>query len=166
MGNKELKKKKWKSLKTKWLENVPPEYKIQVEDIEDESEYYHPIIIINKDVSIRAQGDINSNYIYGESFRLNKEQAVGGLLFDISLYINDRTQFEYIVNNFNDIEEKLIKGLENIKKINLHIKSLEIVRDNIIHNSICELIDKSKLQDSISRIYEVSEYLENERLNK
>lgn len=164
-NNIELKKKQWKIAKKEWIKNIPKKYKIEIDGLNSNQKYYHPIITLDDDISIKGQGDTESNSIYGEKVLLNKKLINGGFLYEISIDVNSLEQLEYLVNNFDKIKDKLNKRFCEIEKIHIFRNNLKVLQENIIYNSIQKHIDIPKTNKSIKDMYEITEFLENERLN-
>ena len=164
--NKTKKRKIWKEAKLKWLENVPKKYKVSynVDGLDDDSEYFHPEIILDDTLKIRGQGDVNCSHIYGESLDLKHKLPYGGLLFTVSLGINDREQFEYLVNNFDAMRPKLIENLKMVEQLHVMKSDLDTVQKDIIYNAINKHTSNESLERSAKTLYKIIEYLENERI--
>lgn len=165
MTNSELKKKNWKEVKGKFLEKVPKRFKIRVEGLEDDTKCYHPIIELDKELIIKGQGDIGTSYIYALDLKIAKQLTVGCFLYNASVTINDDDHFEYLMEKYEKVRDSLMESLLEIEKIYILEGDLRKVQDNIIYNAVAKEVDKAKLKDSIDKLYSVTEYLENKRLN-
>ncbi len=165
MTNSELKKKNWKEVKGKFLEKVPKRFKVRVEGLEDDTKYYHPIIELDQELIIKGQGDIGTSYIYGLNLEIAKQLTVGCFLYNASLSIDSDDHFEYLMENYEKVRASLMESLLEIEKIYILEDDLRKVQKNIIYNAVAKEVDKAKLKDSIDKLYSVTEYLENKRLN-
>lgn len=165
MENSELKKQNWKKAKTKFLEKVPKRFKIRVDGLDDNTEYCHPIIELDDVLIIRGQMDTNCTYVYGLYLQVRKEIIVGHFIYTLSLPIDLDVHLEYLMSNYEKIKQSLMEGFSEIERIHHLRHDLETVQNNIVYNAIAKEVDKSKLKDSIEKIYSVTEYLENKRLN-
>ena len=160
----ELKKQHWKSIKKDFIDKIPKQFKIDVEELESKSsKYYHPIIILNEDYIIHSQSDPDNDNIYAFEIRLKNPINVGCFNYTFPLYIDNDEILNYVLNNFSKIDDKLKKAHSEIKKIYEMIDSLQKVINTISHNTILEIIDQNKLKQSIRSLEEVTEYLENQR---
>lgn len=164
MENSKMKKKNWGEAKIKFLEKVPKRFKIRIDGIEDDSPYCHPSIELDDNMVIRGQMDTDSTDVYGLSLEIKKEITIGCFVYRLSIPISTGEHFDYLVNNYEKIKQSLIESFVEIEKLYNLKHDLELVQNNIIHNAICKEVDKSKLKDSIQKIYTVTEYLENKRL--
>lgn len=162
----EIKKRIWKKAKVKFLKNVPKEYKVSVEGLEDDTKYCHPIIHLDENIIIRGQIDIGNEDVYALHLVLKEKLQLSPYLYTMSLDIENDEHFEYLVKNYQKLKPILIDSLSEIEKLHILKHDLEVVQNNIMYNTIAIEVDKTKLEESISKLYEVSEYLENNRLNK
>lgn len=163
MENSEIKKKMWKEAKVKFLVNVPKRFKVIVDGLDDESEYCHPTIILDEHLKIRGQMDIRTNYVYGQYLQLTNVFISGNYIYAINMPIMD-DDFDYLINNYEKINGKLMEAFDEVKKIYSLKLDLDTIERKIIESTITKEVDKSKLKDSIDKIYSVTEYLENQRL--
>lgn len=162
LTNQELKQKHWKSIKKEFIAKIPKHFKIEVNGIEDDNVYYHPIITLSDDFYIHCQCDINKKYVYGFCLKSKRSITVDYLSYSpvISLYDG---KMEYVLNNFTKILEKLIAAENEIFKIYSLIGLLKESANKISNTVIDEIIDKIELKKSIRSLEEVVEYLENQR---
>ena len=164
MENSELKKTNWKKIKKDFISKIPKRFKVDVEGLDDECEYYHPVIILDSELTIRGQCDIRTEYIYALSINLKNKVEIGSYLYNAGLSIDGDDEMLYILNNFEKIRESLNESLNETIKLESLKRSLSVVQEDLIYHAISKNIDKQKLKNDIELIYGVSEYLENKRL--
>ena len=163
LTNQELKQKHWKSIKKEFIDKIPKQFKVEVDDINADSVYYHPKIILNNELSIYCQCDLQNKCVYAPTLTSDTQITLGNYVYTISLYLNDDEQLKYVLNNFLKIEEKINSAMKEIRKIYELMDSLQTVVNNISSTFIEEIIDQHKLKQSIRSLEEVTEYLENQR---
>lgn len=161
-----LKKEHWKKVKSKFIEGVPKRFTIEVDGLEDNSKYYHPRIILNENLCITSQCDLETNHVYAERIEFSKKFTDNGRVYPLTLDLSLNEHRDYILNNFEKVESKLLKDIEQIRKLIALKNSIEKAKENIIYTSLEKIVDAKKIQDSLDSLYEVSEYLENKRLNQ
>ena len=159
----ETKKAVWKKIKVDFLKDVPKKYKIDVEGIEDDSDYFHPIIHLDENTIIIGQSDIRSDDVYGLRVELKNPLILPPVIYHIQISFDDEN-FVYLVNNFEKVKAKLNENFEMIKSLYVMQHELKKIQDNIIYNSISKLVNQDKVKQSLDGIYKVSEFIENQRL--
>lgn len=166
MENQEIKKQNWKEAKINFIANIPQEFKIRVDGIDDDSKYCHPIIELDDDLIIRGQLDTSYSRIYGLCLVITKEIIVGSFLYKTSIPINEDEYLYYIVNNYDKIKQSLKNAFIEIEKLYLLQNDLTIIKNNLIESAVSKEINQSKLKESINKLYSVTEYIENQRYLK
>ncbi len=159
----ELKKIAWKLIKKDFINIIPKRFKIEIEGIDDDSDYFHPIIILDENCKIRSQADFNTKYVYGHSFIFSDKENLNQNFY-LSIYDDDA--IVYILNNFDKIQQKLIFAIVELRKINEFKKSLDDISSVITYESISKMIEKSKLKDCMNSLDGILEYLENKRISE
>jgi len=165
MKNSDLKKANWKSIKSDFLKGIPKRFKIETEGINNETDYYHPIIRITDEIIVKGQADTKTERVYALVLQIEKQFSDKRYLHTIGLSADFENELTYLLENFEKLQPKIQESFEMIKKIYSMQADLKVVQDNIIGCSISKLYDESKLQDSLASIYTVSEFIENQRLN-
>lgn len=163
LTNQELKQKHWKSIKKEFIAKIPKQFKIEIQGIEDDNKYYHPIITLSDEFYIHSQCDLNTKYIYGFCLKSNRSITIDSLIYSPVIYLYD-DKMDYFLNNYTKILEKLIAAENEIFKIYSLIGLLKESANKISNTVIDEIIDKIELKKSIRSLEEVVEYLENKRL--
>jgi hypothetical protein len=161
----ELKRENWKSIKSDFLKGIPKRFKIETEGLNDETDYYHPVIRISDDIIIKGQADVKSDRVYALVLQIEKRFSDKRFLHVIGLSADFQNELLYLLENFEKLQPKIEESFEMIKKIYLMQADLKAVQDNIIETSISKLYDQSKIQDSLDNLYTVTEFIENQRLN-
>ena len=166
MEKSEFKKVHWKKIKQDFISKIPKRFKLDIEGLEDESEYYHPIIILDDELIIRGQCSLGFEDVYGLSIHFKTKAKIGSYLYNAELGIDGEEQLIYILNNFEKIRESLNESLNEIIKLESLKNSLSVIQKDLIYHSISKNIDKQKLKNNIEQLYSVSDYLENKRLSE
>ena len=166
MENSELKKVHWKKIKKDFISKIPTRFKLDIEGLEDESEYYHPIIILNDELIIRGQCSLGFEDVYALSIHFKNKVEIGSYLYNAELGIDNDDKLLYLLNNFEKIREYLNESLKEIIKLESLKNSLSVIQKDLIYHSISKNIDKQKLKNNIETLYQVSDYLENKRLSE
>lgn len=159
----ETKKALWKKIKVDFLKDVPKKYKIDVEGIEVDGDYFHPVIHLDENTIIKGQCDIRSNYVYGLRVELKNPLTLSPYIYCIHIEF-DNENFVYLVNNFEQVKVKLNDSFEMVKNLYVMQHELKKIQDNIIYNSISKLVNQDKVKQSLDGIYKVSEFVENQRI--
>lgn len=162
LTNQELKKKHWKSIKKEFIDKIPKQFNIEVKGLDDDCVYYHPTITLTEGFYIHCQCDINNKQVYGFSLKSNRDVTANGLMYTPSISLWDE-KFEYVLNNYTKILEKLIAAENEMLKIYSLIGLLQETANKISYSVIEEIIDKNELKKSINSLEQVVEYLENKR---
>ena len=165
MENSELKKAHWKKIKKDFISKIPKRFNLDIEGLEDESEYYHPIIILDDELIIRGQCSLGFEDVYALSIHFKTKAEIGSYLYKAELGIDD-DKLLYLLNNFEKIREYLNESLKEIIKLESLKYSLSVIQKDLICHSVSKNIDKQKLKNNIEMIYSVSDYLENKRLSE
>ena len=155
MENSELKKAHWKKIKKDFIPKIPKKFNLDIEGLEDESEYYHPIIILDDELIIRGQCSLGFEDVYALSIHFKTKAEIGSYLYKAELGIDD-DKLLYLLNNFEKIREYLNESLKEIIKLESLKYSLSVIQKDLICHSISKNIDKQKLKNNIEMIYSVS----------
>ena len=137
MKNSEKKQNVWDLLYPS-VNHLESYFKLDLKGIDDESQYFHPIFILDEHFSITTQCDISNKCLY--AIRCNYKSKLGEneqVEIDISL-------FENIVIGYHINKEATMYVINIISKIRRHIGNLrdycdEYVRHVLIGNSIEEI---------------------------
>ncbi len=89
------KKQKWDEEKEEFLKNVPEKYSVSVEGLEDNSEYFHPIIKTEVGV-VKGQCSLNNKGVY--ALRLKTEDV------KYSVFIHS---IEFSIENYSTLKDVL-----------------------------------------------------------
>ena len=105
MENSELKKAHWRKIKKDFISKIPKRFNLDIEGLEDESEYYHPIIILDDELIIRGQCSLGFEDVYALSIHFKTKAEIGSYLYKAELGIDD------------DKLPYLLTGLANVQTI-------------------------------------------------
>jgi len=162
MTNAESKIKKWEMIKKGLLSIIPAEYTVDVEGLNDDSKYFHPIIKVENEIIIQGQGDTDNDDIY--AWRLQVEQIVGHSIYIVGFDIEGLKQISRILENWNKYKDKIKQYLEVNKIINQNIGMLQEIKTNIQNNLLNDTFTQEERRECLSKLFEVKEWIENERI--
>jgi len=162
--NVELKRDLWKKIKIDFLKDVPKQYKIEVEGIEEDDKYFHPVINLDENTRIKGQCDTGNSHVYGLRIELKNTLTLSPCIYSIHIDFNDNNEFKYIVSNFEQVKAKLNESFEFLKNIYVMKDELNKVQNNVIYNSISKLVNQDKIKQSLKSLYKVTEFIENQKL--
>lgn len=154
-----MKKEHWKSIKADFLKIIPESFQIDVEDLDNESDYYHPVILVEENIIIRGQCDINTEYVYGLDIKFNE---FNGHTYSIS--INDYKELVFLLSDWDRLKVRIIESMDKCKLIYQMEEELKKVRDNLMSCAILEISDREKMLNAKDSLYKVTEFIENNRL--
>lgn len=152
---------KWELLKKSILEILPKDIKIAVEGLDNESKYFHPTIKIDNYI-IRGQGDIGTDHIY--AWGIEVEQRLNSFIHTISLGIDNLEQLKQVIVGWKKYKPKIEAYLEICKTINENIELLAEIKRNIEGNLINDTLTEEKRMACVNNLFNVKEWLENERI--
>ena len=158
----EQKQKHWKSIKNDFMKLIPKQYKVELEGMEKNDQYYHPIVRISEEIYLKGQCDLGNNNIYGICLNQISPQTVGCLVYQIETYM-DNSQIEFVLNNFKMIEPKIKEVFLQIQKINHFNCLLNEIRNDLMYQTIFNIVDIKKKKETLQTLYSVTEFVENER---
>ena len=162
LTNQELKQKHWKSIKNDFMKLIPKQYKVELEGMEKNDQYYHPIVRISEEIYLKGQCDLDNSNIYAVSLLQKSAQIIGCLVYQIVTYM-DNDQIEFVLNNFKMIEPKIKEVFLQIQKINHFNNLLNEIRNDLIYQTIFNIVDIKKKKETLQTLYSVTEFVENER---
>lgn len=103
----------WRNIKEEFLKNVPSTYKVDLVDIDRESDYFHPTIDLGGGYKFTSQCDTRNGLPYAQ--RVCKEISTGGYVKE--LYIDIEKTKDFFDNKFDniDIAKKYIDRIEMLE---------------------------------------------------
>lgn len=153
----------WDLIKDGFLKHIPKEFTVDIKGLDDRTRYYHPIIIINNEINIRAQCDLETDYVYALELYFNCKDLNKHMY---SIHI-DHDFLSRVLFNWEEFKEPLLNAYKKSKelyKMQEHLKQLQY---DIIEFSIEKIIGDKRLEKAYKSFYEVSDYLESNRpINK
>lgn len=162
MDNQESKIQKWEFLKKEILPMIPNQYKIDVEGLDDDSEYFHPIIKLEDDIVIRGQADTRNDYVYG--WDLQVKQQVGVWIKTVGFNIESLEKLNRILINWDKYKTKIKQYIEINKTINENIDMLQEIQNNIQDNLLNDMFLREDRKNCLNKLFTVKEWIENERV--
>ena len=164
MYNTEQKIAKWEILKKIILEFIPENYTINVKGLDDDSEYFHPVINIENDVVITGQSDVNHSDDNVYAWTLRTHQDIGVYTKVIEFNIDGLEQIKKILEDWQDYRIKIMQYIDMCKIINQNIEMLQEIKGNIQGNLLCDTFLKEDRDKCLKNLFVVKEWIENERL--
>lgn len=158
----EQKQKHWKSIKNDFMKLIPNQYKVELENIENKDQYYHPKVKISDEIYLKGQCDLGSNNVYAVSLLKISKQNIGSYVYQIETYM-DNSQIEFVLNNFKMIGPKIKEVFLQIEKINKFSNLLNEIRSDLMYQTIFNIVDIEKKKETLKTLYSVTEFVENER---
>lgn len=163
--NQEIKVKQWEEVKKEILSSIPKKYKIEVEGLDADDKYFHPIIKIEDDIIIKGQGDIDINKSAGiYAWRLQIKQHVGCYIKTVEFDIKNLDHLNKVLSRWDTYKDKIKQYLELCKTINENIEMLEDIKRNIEGSLLFDIFEQEKRKKCLDNLFTVKEWIENERI--
>ena len=159
-----IKKELWKKLKKELLQKVPKKYKISIEDLDEDNEYAHPIINLDENFYLRGQIGGGHDEIYGWHVHIKNKEYLQKLNIYSGFDVDNDKNFNFVVNNFDKIKDRLNDIYEQLKSLNKMIELLQNTATDMLYSAINEEYEKDKIKKAVDNLYKVTEFLENNRL--
>jgi hypothetical protein len=75
----------------------------------------------------------------------------------------DKSQIEFVLNNFKIVEPKVKEVFQQLEKINKFTNLLNEIRNDLMYQTIFNIVDIEKKKEILQTMYSVTEFVENER---
>jgi hypothetical protein len=165
MNNQEKKIEKWETIKKQIIEVVPDSYTIAVEGLDDDSQYFHPVISIDEGLIIRGQSDINGNNKSGVyAWGLRTEYPLGMFIHTIEFPIDDLEHIKKILDNWQKYKTKIAQYIDVCKNIEQNIAMLKEIQNTIQRNLLYDTFLREDRKKCLQQLFNVKEWIENERV--
>ncbi len=136
----EKKQKQAEKVKNK-LKHLEEHCVLTFEGLEQDNVYFHPVITIEKGVTIRMQCDVGSNYNYDNVFYCPTFSSVNDNIFSVKL---DENLVDNVVLVWKNNKESVIIAFDTLNKIGKHVDKLrnytnDYITNLLIGNSVNDL---------------------------
>lgn len=164
------KQEHWASIKADFMAHVPEQYTVQPIEIDTDSKYYHPTIIIDDDYWIKGQADIcqtiSSNpvkeYVYG--IRLECFYECSCLKYSLGFEIGTYENMKRVLENWTKYKPWIDKYIEVQKVITNNMKLLQDVENKIQSELLQQKFDNDDAIECVNKLLTVKNFIEDERL--
>jgi len=164
------KQEHWASIKADFMTHVPEQYTVQPIEIDTDSKYYLPTIIIDDDYWIKGQANIcqaiSSNpvkeYVYG--IRLECFYECGCLKYSLGFELGNYEDMQRLFENWIEYKSWIDKYVGVQKSICDNMRLLEYVQNKIQNKLLQQKFDKDEAAECVNKLLTVKNFIEDERL--
>lgn len=146
------KQKMWELAKKDFIKRIPKQYDLVLEGINDDSEYFHPKVIIKDNISVVSQCDISTDYVYGIGLKYKE--------YEFPLPADDWWEFAFC----EDVHILVEKTYSAVKEYDTIVESINIVKSDLMSEAICKFADKEKLKKLSIKAFNIKEFIENKMI--
>ena len=119
-------------------------------DIDDESDYFHPMIKVTDDIAIIFQCDIKSDYAYAPSLRYPGTK--GAIEFNLP-----KDWWNYAFNK--EVHLLVKRAIEEIIKLREVAHDISSMQDEIQMMTLEKYADKKRIESSLDKLSDVRQFL-------
>ena len=105
-------------------------------------------------IYLHYQCDLDSNHVYAEQVNFKNQSSNNCIYFD------EVFTKEYLFKNIDYLEEVMESIAEKCKAINNSIKSLEMMKDNLLQHAIPSEINKKEKRKTVRALEDMAEFVE------